>query len=495
MDIKNSIRQHLKTNSGFDSYFGFIKTGKCIGEGGTSLVYEASLGSTEFVVKFLAIDSKEKRNRHKAEFFNSSYFFNKLNNCIHYIYAGCFTTHDENSVEIDYILMEKCQQSLEQLYKNKEITWGEFYKVFVQILSGIKSLEKCNIIHRDIKPANILLNNSKDYIIADFGIAHYENAPIDGHTKNDARLANFCFSAPEQYNKGGQISFSTDLFAFAEILYWLVYKTTIRGESGRHLQEYFKNNDKAIIIDKIMHKCLSNNPNDRPQSVSDIQNMIQSYKNKDYYPFPDMEALSNAICQIVPEAYNDTIEINNKDTIEKIVNNIQKTNYSKPLWFNTGNQNNTIKQFKRLENGNYLLNSQEIIINNFWLSLSSNYYDDFILFEAHTPKPYILNGKPSYGIAEISSPIKSTVNIDDINKPYIRLDGKVYKVEDLDYQIKYISTDNKPCYYAISVLFGCLQISQNDDALQALAKQTINKENIIRFKKSLKKSDTVMMYL
>ncbi|KAF5102039.1 hypothetical protein D0Z03_000495 [Geotrichum reessii] len=47
-----------------------------------------------------------------------------------------------------------------------------------QLLEGINYLHQQNYLHRDIKTANILIDNSGNLLIADFGLArHYDEKP------------------------------------------------------------------------------------------------------------------------------------------------------------------------------------------------------------------------------------------------------------------------------------------------------------------------------
>jgi serine/threonine protein kinase len=46
--------------------------------------------------------------------------------------------------------------------------------MFFQVAQGFEYLRSHNIMHRDLKPANILIHK-KQFKIADFGLAKFEN--------------------------------------------------------------------------------------------------------------------------------------------------------------------------------------------------------------------------------------------------------------------------------------------------------------------------------
>ena len=72
-----------------------------------------------------------------------------------------------------FIIMELMPQDLRKLMSNKQLAFDEDHALTVlyNILCGINFLHSANIIHRDLKPANILINNSCEIKICDFGMS------------------------------------------------------------------------------------------------------------------------------------------------------------------------------------------------------------------------------------------------------------------------------------------------------------------------------------
>eukprot|EP00268_Persea_americana_P057172 TRINITY_DN6831_c0_g1_i2.p1 TRINITY_DN6831_c0_g1~~TRINITY_DN6831_c0_g1_i2.p1 ORF type:complete len:799 (+),score=206.74 TRINITY_DN6831_c0_g1_i2:290-2686(+) len=102
------------------------------------------------------------------------------------------------------------------------IDWPKRVKIAIGAAKGLAYLhEDCHprIIHRDIKSANILLDNSFEAQVADFGLAKLTN---DAHTHVSTRvMGTFGYLAPE-YASSGKLTDRSDVFSFGVVLLELV---------------------------------------------------------------------------------------------------------------------------------------------------------------------------------------------------------------------------------------------------------------------------------
>jgi serine/threonine protein kinase len=84
-----------------------------------------------------------------------------------------YSCQDDANIYITMPLFQK--GSLNQLIEIRCLKPKEIIKYSIDFLSGLHHIHTKNLIHLDIKPTNILISNSDDAILTDFGLAKYLN--------------------------------------------------------------------------------------------------------------------------------------------------------------------------------------------------------------------------------------------------------------------------------------------------------------------------------
>jgi hypothetical protein len=173
-------------------------TGSPLGEGGAGKVFSVHNEDNEsYALKCLSPDriTTEKRKRFKNEIAFCSKFSHK--NIIEVIDYGVVSIKEK---DCPFYVMPMFKMTLRNLLENN-LAPENVISLFSQILDGIEAAHLLKVFHRDLKPENILFDPNKELVvIADFGIAHFEEDLLETkiETKFSDRMANFAYAAPEQ---------------------------------------------------------------------------------------------------------------------------------------------------------------------------------------------------------------------------------------------------------------------------------------------------------
>ncbi len=184
-----------------------------LGQGGAGIVYRVTdEAGDEFAIKVL---DSSRATKEKLKRFENEYRFcsQNLHPNIIYVYDSGITA--ENS---PFFLMKRYDSSLRPMVGG--LKYPDILKLFSKILNGVEAAHLKGVVHRDLKPENILIKNAgEELVIADFGIAHFTEEELHTivETKENDRLANFRYAAPEQMLRGLSVDHRADIYALGLI--------------------------------------------------------------------------------------------------------------------------------------------------------------------------------------------------------------------------------------------------------------------------------------
>lgn len=253
----------MKKPKKVDTAFSTYRIENVIGEGGSGIVYKSKdEQGVSFAIKILNFKTatKEKMKRFKNEYTFCSQ--NKHRNIIAVLDYGLTN-------ETPFFVMPLYESSLRPFVGKMEPK--QALGIFVQILDGVEAAHKLNVVHRDLKPENILIgNNGSEAIVADFGIAEFEEEALYTavETRDEARLANFQYAAPEQRSRGKAIDKRADIYALGLILNELFTAEIPHGTNYKTVKSI---SDKYAYLDSLVEKMLNQNPALRFPNIDDLK--------------------------------------------------------------------------------------------------------------------------------------------------------------------------------------------------------------------------------
>ncbi len=137
-----------------------------------------------------------------------------------------------------YLVMELVEgETLDRILRSREREIPELLPLLVRVACGVAFAHQSGIVHRDLKPANILVANSGEPKVADFGLAHLMN-PEMLLTQSGTVVGTPSYMAPEQVRgRSHEITARTDVYALGAILYEIL--TGVPPHQGSTALEVF----------------------------------------------------------------------------------------------------------------------------------------------------------------------------------------------------------------------------------------------------------------
>ncbi len=122
-----------------------------------------------------------------------------------------------------YFSMDFVQgQNLTEFVRNRPLPSRQAATFLKTIAEAIHYAHQCGILHRDLKPSNILMDQSDQPHVSDFGLARQMKGDSD-LTLSGQVLGSPNFMPPEQAaGKRGQVSPRSDIYSLGAILYYLL---------------------------------------------------------------------------------------------------------------------------------------------------------------------------------------------------------------------------------------------------------------------------------
>jgi serine/threonine protein kinase len=109
-----------------------------------------------------------------------------------------------------------------RIRREGRLALGEALRIARGVASGLSYAHSQGLVHRDIKPANILLSETGEVLISDFGLARGNREGEAGLTVSGAIMGTPAYMAPEQCEGRSDVDGRADFFALGLILYQML---------------------------------------------------------------------------------------------------------------------------------------------------------------------------------------------------------------------------------------------------------------------------------
>lgn len=278
-----------------------------LADGGNGNVWKAKCNNEIVAIKLLG--KKEMKDHKKVARFKQEIEFSKKHN-----HKNIISVYD--SGEFDnrlFYVMPLYDKTLRDIIQ-EEISISQIFNYILQICEGINFIHNKGVIHRDIKPENILLGG-EEVVIADLGIAHFENFDI---TEKGELLANRVYAAPEQKKKGlsKEISKSVDIYALGCIINELFTKENPLGTNFMKIADKYPGLNK---LDNLVDRCMRQNPDERP-SIDEVIleiSLIKGEHNKSITEIKDWLGLDYELEEpcLDPIKFDELLDIASEDIL------------------------------------------------------------------------------------------------------------------------------------------------------------------------------------
>jgi serine/threonine-protein kinase len=274
-----------------------------IGSGGMGDIYKAQdtrLG--RFVaIKALTLESGSDPDR-RRRFIQEAQAASALN------HPNIITIHDILSDDgADFMVMEYVAgKTLVDLIPKGGLRTAQVLKYSVQMADALAAAHQVGIIHRDLKPGNVMVTENGLVKILDFGLAKLADRGPISHLSSDGDdrtktiptpltvegsiIGTVSYMSPEQA-QGHKVDPRSDIFSFGVVLYEMA--TGVRAFSGDSplstLSAILRDEvvpvqsaapDAPEQLSQVIDRCLRKNPDDRWQTMKDVQMALSALKHE-----------------------------------------------------------------------------------------------------------------------------------------------------------------------------------------------------------------------
>ncbi|MCB1633705.1 MAG: protein kinase [Xanthomonadales bacterium] len=180
-------------------------------------------------------------------------------------------------ISMEYVRGMTLRYLLEQ---TAQVPFSAGLRIARQLCAGLEAAHAVGVLHRDIKPENLILEQSGNAKLMDFGIARpiQRNAP--GHTQPGMFVGTPAYSAPEQL-QGEELDARSDIYSVG-IMLCEMFCGRLPFAAGSTMEIYMAHLQMDPVkpselwpdipkpLEQVILKCLAKRPDDRFDSAAEL---------------------------------------------------------------------------------------------------------------------------------------------------------------------------------------------------------------------------------
>lgn len=257
---------------------------KFLGQGGMGAVYMARhkvLGK-ERAIKFLPQSTDLNPTSVRR-------FINEAKAAARVEHANVVQVYDiEETPQFYFIVMELVKgEGLDKYLTRKgALSTREAIQILCPVARGLHVIHQAGMVHRDIKPANIMIAQTGEVKITDFGIVKNLSNTTAGLTGAESILGTPQFMSPEQV-RAAQIDCRSDIYSLGATFYYML--TNQQCFQGTAMQMMYQilhvppipphevNKTIDSKLSAIVLKMMAKDPAQRYQDMSKVIEALENY--------------------------------------------------------------------------------------------------------------------------------------------------------------------------------------------------------------------------
>jgi serine/threonine protein kinase/predicted esterase len=235
-----------------------------IGHGGMGIVYKAEDLKLKRMVALKFLPQESSSNPEARE-----RFVQEARAAAALSHPNICTIHEVDEKEgKPFIVMEYVEgEDLRQKVRRGPLPLEEALDIMIQVTEGLEKAHQKGIVHRDIKSANIMVTESGQAKIMDFGLAKLRGG--SSLTGEGATIGTVAYMSPEQA-RGDKVDGRADIWSLGVVLYeMLTGELPFRGERD------------VSLLYSIVHEAPRPLKDKKPPVPAELQRVIEKALDKD----------------------------------------------------------------------------------------------------------------------------------------------------------------------------------------------------------------------